>query len=554
VTHDAEAVAAPGAVRAALELDRVPWIRPLVAAYTRQDVSLAPLFAGHPGDPQAWRDAIIRVTRAGPRHPRPLAEAVVAQLDGRGAPVQALDAARLLARPETVAIVTGQQAGLFGGPLYTLLKAVTAIQRARQVSADHRVPVVPVFWVEGDDHDWQEVRSTTVLDGDGTVRTIALSDLEGAGQRPVSSLRLDDGIEAAIADLGAALAPTEFTPALLDDLGRCYGRGTGVADACARWIDRLLGSEGLVVVDASDPALKRLAADVFARELREPGLVTRLAREGGQRMRALGHEPQVDPDDAATGVFYLGDGARRPVRRRGDALIIGDERRAPSDLAAEAEASPERFSPNVLLRPLVQDRIFPTVAYVGGPSELAYQAQLREAYVAFGVAAPLLESRATATLLDAAAARFLDRSGLSFDALQAQDESALNTLLANALPAGVESALEALDRQVAERIADVRDGAVRVDPTLAGAADTTLTRIREVVRTLHGKIVQAAKRKDETLRRQFHRTRALAFPDGVPQERRLGVAFAVNRYGPTIGRRLIDALPADSGRHYLLVL
>jgi uncharacterized protein YllA (UPF0747 family) len=271
-------------------------------------------------------------------------------------------------------------------------------------------------------------------------------------------------------------------------------------------------------------------------------------------MRGLGHDPQVTPDDEATGVFYLGDGTRRPVRRRGEELVVGDTRRRPAELIAEAGGSPDRFSPNVLLRPLVQDRIFPTVAYVGGPSELAYQAQLRDAYEAFGVAAPLLESRATATLLDAAAVRFLDRSGLAFAALQAQDESALNTLLAQALPAEIEPALDALDSQVADRIDEVRAAAIQVDPTLAGAADTTLTRIRDAVRTLQSKIVQAAKRKDDTLRRQFQRTRALAFPDGVPQERQLGVVFAVNRYGPTIGRRLIDALPADSSRHYLLVL
>lgn len=554
MTHDAEAVAAPSAVRAALELDRLPWIRPLVAAYTRRDTSVAPLFTGHPDDPHAWRDAIARVARAQPRDRDRLAAIVSAQLERRDAPQPAKDAAHLLARPDAVAIVTGQQAGLFGGPLYTLLKAVTAVQRARQVSADHHVPAIPVFWVEGDDHDWQEVRSTTVVDSEGVTRTIGLADLEGAGQRPVASLRLDAGIDAALTELHAALPTTEFTSALLDDLRLCYRAGTSMAEACARWIDRLLAGEGLVVVEASDPALKALAVDVIVRELNDPGLVIRLAREGGDRMRALGHDPQVTPEDGSTGVFYLGDGTRRAVRRRGDELIVGDASRRPADLVAEAEASPELFSPNVLLRPLVQDRIFPTAAYVGGPSELAYQAQLRDAYEVFGVAAPLLESRATATMLDAAAVRFLDRSGLAFPALQAQDESALNTLLAQALPAELEPALDTLDRQVVDRIDEIRAAAIQVDPTLAGAADTTLTRIRDVVRTLQSKIVQAAKRKDDTLRRQFQRTRALAFPDGIPQERQLGVVFAVNRYGPTIGRRLIDALPADAGRHYLLVL
>jgi bacillithiol biosynthesis cysteine-adding enzyme BshC len=327
-----------------------------------------------------------------------------------------------------------------------------------------------------------------------------------------------------------------------------------MAEACARWLDRLLGQEGLVVFDAGDPAAKPLAAGLFARELAEDGLVSRLGRAGAARLRALGHEPQVDPAEDSTGLFYLRDGTRRPVRRSNGAFLVGGDRHDRDALLAEARTSPERFSPNVLLRPLVQDRLFPTVAYVAGPAELAYQAQLGDAYDAFDVPRPLLVARVSATFLDTAAMRFLDRSGLAFQDLQAQDESALNALLARLLPAGLDAALERLDRQMAERIDDVRDAATQVDPTLAGVADTTLAKMREVARTLQNKIVQAAKRKDDTLRRQFHRTRALAFPSGAPQERVLNLAFAANRYGLDVGGRLVEALPDDAGQHYLIVL
>jgi bacillithiol biosynthesis cysteine-adding enzyme BshC len=554
MTNDAEAVSAASAVRAAVDLDRLPWIRPLVAAYTRRFASVAPLFAGNPADPSAWRDTIARVQQAGGRDRDALAEILTSQLDARGAPPEARAAARALALPATVAVVTGQQAGLFGGPLYTLLKAVSAVQLAARLAAEHRVTVVPVFWVEGDDHDWAEVRSTQVLDADAALCTIEMPDLDGAGQRPVGSLRLDDRVGGVIAMLEAALPATEFSPEIFGALRRAYAPGVDMAQACARWLDGLLGGEGLVIFDAADARAKRLAGDLFVRELREGGLVGRLAREAGARMREHGHQPQVESAEASVGLFYLGDGARRAIRRADDAFVVGDERRAPAALAAEAESHPERFSPNVLLRPLVQDRLFPTIGYIAGPSELAYQAQLGGAYRAFDVPAPLLWPRVSATLLDAGAVRFLDRSSMPFEALQAQDEAALNALLERQLPPGLDASLETLDRQVAERLREIRETVALVDPTLAGAADTTLTRIREAVKGLQGKVVQAAKRKDDTVRRQFHRTRALAFPGGSPQERTLGLAFFANRYGPSIGRRLIDALPSDPSQHYVLVL
>jgi uncharacterized protein YllA (UPF0747 family) len=202
----------------------------------------------------------------------------------------------------------------------------------------------------------------------------------------------------------------------------------------------------------------------------------------------------------------------------------------------------------------VQDQLFPTICYVAGPSELAYQAQLAGIYREFGIEAPLLYSRGTATLIDSGAARFLERYHVPFEALQAQDESALNRLLETQLPPVVERAIEDSERMVAERAQALKDAVITLDPTLAGAVDTTLERMRETLRSLHGKIIHATKRKDDTLRRQFNRTRALVFPDGQPQERMLSIVFFVNRYGPALTDRLIDAMPLETDKHYVLTL
>lgn len=544
-----------GAVREAIDLGRLPWIRPLVKAYFEDFASVAPIFAGNPADPLAWRSTIERVQRS-PRDRKTLASIVTRQLDAREAPLEAREAAALLGDTATVAVVTGQQAGLFGGPLYTLLKAVTAIQLARRVKDEHGVPAVPVFWVDSEDHDWEEVRTATVLDGNFTLAEVAVGALPGSGSRPVASLVLDEQITGAIGTIEALLPPTEFTADVVSALRRRYRAGVGVSSSFAGWIEDLLGRLGLVVFDAADPMAKPLVGDLFARELSEPCRTGALAREAGEAMARLGHAPQVDAAEDAVALFYLDDEGRHSIRWREKdrTFVIGDTPRSPKDLQLDAQTHPERFSPNVLLRPIVQDRLFPTVCYVAGPSELAYQAQLGGVYRWMGVEAPLLYSRATATILDSAAIKFLERHHLPLEALQVQDESALNQLLESLLPPEVERALDETDRQMTERSAVMRNAVVLVDATLAGAVDTTLERMRDTLKSLHAKIIQATKRKDETLRRQFERTRALAFPGGHAQERTLSLPYFLNRYGLSLGERLLDALPLETDRHYLITL
>jgi bacillithiol biosynthesis cysteine-adding enzyme BshC len=419
------------------------------------------------------------------------------------------------------------------------------------------VAAVPVFWVEAEDHDWEEVRTATVLDRDFTVASLTLHALDGAGERSVGSLTLDAGIDQMISALEQLLAPTEFTAEVLGALRRRYAGGASLGTACAGWFDDLLGQHGLVVFESNDPAAKPAVADLFARELASPSRAAALVAESAAEMSRLGHAPQVEPAADAVCLFYVSDAGRQPIKRQGADYLIGETVRTASDLAAEASAHPERFSPNVLLRPLVQDRLFPTVCYVGGPSELAYQAELGSLYRELGVERPLLASRTSATLVDSAAGRFLDRHDVPYEAFQAQDELALNKLLESQLPPSVDRAIEAIGEYVGARADELKATVESIDPTLAGVVDTTFDRIRGTLDTMQTKIVQASKKKDDTLRRQFIRTRALLFPDGHPQERLLNVAFFVNRYGLAIGDRLLDALPSalDAGHaHYIVSL
>jgi bacillithiol biosynthesis cysteine-adding enzyme BshC len=534
----------------AVDIRRFPWIRRFAADYAFRFEQVAPYFAGNPARTDAWADAIAR-RQAHAGAPAELARVLAAQQERRGAPLEARESAARLADPRTVVVITGQQAGLFGGPLFTLLKALTAMKLAEQVSRDHGVPVVPVFWIDAEDHDWPEVSGSTVLDSNLAPRTITLKDLPGAGELPISRLTLDGQVEEAIAALGAALPASEFTPSVLEAIAAAYRPGRGMAEAFGRFVESVLGPRGLVVYDSSDPAAKPLAAHVFAHELAHPGETAQLAARAGQALVAAGYHAQVTPAEGAVSLFYLNDG-RHSVRFAGDRATVGARETSLSALLEEVEQAPQHFSPNVLLRPIVQDTLFPTICYVAGPNELAYLGQLRDVYAHFDVPMPLMYQRATATIVDSATLRFLGKYELPIEGLQQQDEAALNQLLQQQLPPTVELALTNASTLVAERMAEVAATVPQIDPTLEGTVQSTLNRMQHDLRTLQNKVIQAAKRRDDTLRRQFQHAQALTFPNGHPQEREIGFVWFTNRYGPALIDRLFDGLPLDMGRHWIL--
>lgn len=538
--------------RLAVDVRRFPWIRRLASDYAFDFAALAPFFAGNPAEPGAWADTIARTT-AHPRDRSGIAGIVAAQQERRGAPAEARQAAGRLADPRAVAIVTGQQAGLFGGPLYTLLKALTAVKLAARVERDHGVPAVAVFWIDSEDHDWDEVNSCGVLDADLERRVISIGTPPGAGEGPVASVRLDPSVFAAIEILRTTLPATEFTEDVLGRLSEAYRPGAGMSEAFGRWLEALLGGLGLVVYDSSDPEAKALVRDVFVRELEAPGTTTQLATGQGEALTVRGYHAQVVPHPDNVALFAL-EGVRRPIHVRDGAFLVGDGVVEAARLVEDARNHPERFSPNVMLRPVVQDTLFPTVCYVAGPNELAYLAQLRPVYERLGVPEPLMFQRASMTLLDSAAAKFLSRYHVEFEALQPDSETALNHLLEDLLPGTVERSFGDAARSVDSGMEGLIDALPLVDPTLQGAARSALGRMRHDLHALHDKILHAAKRRDDTLRRQYARTRAQAFPDGHPQERSVAFVYFLDRYGPALIERLHAEMPLDMGTHWVLAL
>ena len=535
----------------AVDIRRFPGVKRLAAKYSTNFAALEPFFSGNPADEAAWRAAIAARERP-PGTTSALTMLLQAQQRARGAPAPAVDAAGRLDAPRSVAVVTGQQAGLFGGPLYTLLKAISAIRLARQVEQIHAVPAVAVFWVDGEDHDLDEIRSCGVLDANLRLERVSLSIAMASGT-PAAAVRLGDEVNAVVDALAVTLPQTDFTAELVADLRGAYATGRGLVDAFAVWLEQLLGDLGLVVFDASDPAAKPLVAELFDREITSAGTTTSLARAAGEALSHAGFHAQVEPQPGSVALFLLDD-TRRAIRQAGDGLRVGDEPVDRMDLLDRLRGNAACLGPNVLLRPIVQDRLFPTVCYVAGPNELAYLAQLKQVYEHFDVPMPLIALRISATLVDAAVLKFLRRYNIGVETLQPQDESELNRLLGTQLPETVDQAMRAAEDTVRDRMRSVRAAVADMDPTLTGAADSTLSRMERDLRNLQNKVVQAAKRRDQTLRRQFARAQTQIFPQGSPQERVVGMVYFLNRYGPALIERLVSDPTLDAKHHWVIAV
>ena len=259
----------------------------------------------------------------------------------------------------------------------------------------------------------------------------------------------------------------------------------------------------------------------------------------------------MTPGEASVALFDL-DTVRRPIKVAGDHLTIGDETVSREALAERAEKQPHTFSPNVLLRPLVQDTLFPTICYVAGPNELAYHAQLRPVYDSFGVPMPLIQPRATATILDSAAIRFLTRYNVPFEDLEPRDDRALNALLLAQLPPEVEKAVQDAEAEIGARLDAIITAVPAIDPTLEGAARSTLGRSTTCRRCA----ARSCRRRSAATKRCA--ASSPTWNAGVFRRRAPGTPGRVHRipeqYGLALVERLSAELPLESGMHWILTV
>jgi bacillithiol biosynthesis cysteine-adding enzyme BshC len=464
-----------------------------------------------------------------PRSREKVSEALARQQRGRGAE-RAAERAHSLADADAVAVVTGQQAGLFGGPLFVLHKALATLGIARRLEERTSRPVVPVFWVASEDHDFAEVRTVCVLDRDGTIRHLRYAPHEEPVGRPAHQIVLDDTITRLVAELDEALPASPSHEEVVGIVADCYRPGETLSGAFARLLSRVI--PGLVVLDPSDPALKAVVSPVLAREVEESSPTSRLALETGRALLEAGYHQQVPVREGFLNLFVVAERERRPVGLDGDVLEIRGTgtRLARADAVRSIEAEPDPWSPNALLRPVTQDVMLPTAAYVGGPAEIAYHAQIGSVYAHFGVPRPSLVPRPSVTLVEPAQARALETEGLSLPDL-AEDPEAIVARWAREAYPEVEASFARTRQSIEKEMGEVEETLAALDPTLRAAAASARGRTLHQVEGLHEKAMRALKKRDQGRAARLRRTRDALFPGGSFQERGLGVLGPLARHG-----------------------
>lgn len=515
----------------------------LFDAYLREDPQVLDLF-GRPLDEFALNTFA--------RHPWPagLSDAVVALQPKLGGSPLTLEG-------NEPVIVTGQQPGLFLGPLFTVYKAVTAIRLARLLSERHGKRVLPVFWIASEDHDFDEVRRYWFTDARSTLHKRTYTPVDALGKPldiaglPMHKVPAGVSLREAVEEMAALCAGSEHTPLIRDLLLDTLAEAASVSNWFARLMAALFRDTGLVLFAPHMRAAREAARPVIRREIEMPGVTSRLINEAAARVRALGYAPAlVRPLDACN-FFLLENGHRRRVIHTRQGFVLPEENGksyTADELFELLITDPTRFSPNVVLRPIVQQVLFPACqAYVAGPGEVAYWAQLKPIFEWYERPMPAVFPRARARFITPKEKRRLVALGLRPADLAAPPDQLLETMLARELPNVAEQAVADARKQISEILSrtarQLTDAGIPRADELTGE---THERIGTALDRLARQLRHADVRRVEQLRQQTDRLRQRLMPLGRPQERILSPFTFLFSQGPGLIRRLIDELRIDT--------
>jgi len=455
----------------------------------------------------------------------------------------------LLSRPETLAVVTGQQPGLLTGPLYTIYKALSTVTLAKRLSDELGRPCVPVFGVEGDDTDRSEIDWAEVTDPAGELQRIILPVPEEAVGGPVSAYPIADAWQHVVNDLESALPASEFRGEILSLVRSTGEQSATQGEWFARLMSRLFDRGGLVMMPADHPELKRLMAPVFAWAIEHPLAATDEAMRTAEELRSFGYDPQVHKLEGSAAFFVLQKGRRLRVTYRDSKFELDSKPCETSDLRERLRESPRDFDCNVLLRPIAQDYLLPTVAYVAGPHEIAYFAQIAGLYRAIGVAMPVIVPRIGATIVPGSMKKLLQETGADPLGLRGETEAVASDLIRSQRGEEISTAF-ASAREQARRLGDeLRKVSEGIDSTLSATAEGVESRLLREIERLEDKALKALKRQDEQFTARIARAQQSLYPRGELQERVLNITSLLARYGIRLMEELEGTLAGSEGEH-----
>jgi bacillithiol synthase len=463
----------------------------------------------------------------------------------------------LLGNDNTLAVVTGQQIGLFTGPLYTIYKAITAIALAEQLAGKFpEYNFVPIFWVECEDHDFNEINALSLLTPSNDLKKVEYliggKPLE-KNPGPVGSIPIDTSFSAFFSEFSNALQETEFRTDLISLLKSYYREGTTLSKAFIGLMNHFFEESGLIFINPLDPELKKIVKPIFKKELSSITTTSQLVIDKSAELEERYHA-QIKAK--SVNLFLLYKGGRYLIEPREHDFSLKGTRQyySKEELDTIAEQTPELFSPNVVLRPICQDTLLPTFAYVGGPSEIAYFAQLKPVYEYFEVPMPVIYPRASVTIVEERVTKILEKFQLSVTDLFSDVDPILMRIAEQASEVKTDVLFEALRGRIKEAIQEARFGIQQIDPTLAGSVDSTIERFESQLNILQEKTQKAQQKRQEISIRQIQKAALNIFPGSNFQEREFTVGYYMNKYGPDFVKWLRGEINIERFQHQVIEL
>ncbi|HMG75100.1 MAG TPA: bacillithiol biosynthesis cysteine-adding enzyme BshC [Pyrinomonadaceae bacterium] len=509
------------------------------------------VLANHKTDRTAVCDALDRMNR------------------GWGATEKTLANIRQLREADCIAVVSGQQAGLFAGPLYTIYKALSAVKLA-ECMAQRGIKSVPVFWIATEDHDFPEVAKAEIINRDCALSNVSVPAEVHPDGLPVGRVPLDESIETSVQSLLAALPKTEFSEDLEKLLRTAYQPGRKFGDAFAQVMTALIGQKGLILLDPLDSQLKQAAAPLYAEAARRAHEIAIAIVDRSRELEAAGYHAQVAPSENSFPLFWHDDnGARHALIRNENSKyqaksanqkpdrqggLDGNQEYSAEDLAEWAQREPDRFSPNVTLRAVVQDFLLPTVAYYGGAAEIAYFAQTAEVYRILDRPATPILPRASMTLVERHTWRSLERYGIRLVDFFGGVDHVLARVVKEYLGKETSEAFDHTTQSFNNELDDLQEQLRRVDPTLAEALEKGRRKINYQIDGLRTRFNRAQVGRDEAVQRQIERAFDLLYPGKTLQERRINITSLLARHGRYVVDWIYGAIDLGSNDHEVVFL
>jgi bacillithiol synthase len=514
-----------------------------------------------PGTSKLFADLIYHFDRVSDFYPwRPNNAAALAAAakfdfpdDRRAAVVQALTPLNhgnpsldLLRQPGTVAIVTGQQVGLFSGPAYSVYKALTAIKAARELTAAG-IPAVPMFWLATEDHDFAEVDHVWVFGADHQPVKIQMKGPDVNGSHPVGGIGLRD---IPLDQLRTVLAGFPFADDAVALVERAYASGETMGLAFAKLIRELLGSYGLLLIDPMEHALREVAAPLMKEAVERMPELTDALMARSKELIERGYHAQVLVDKSTSLAFLLQDGQRIALRRSNGDFTAPNQKLSAQELAARAA----NLSPNALLRPVVQDYLLPTAAYIGGPAELAYLAQSQVLYSKLLNRQPAAFPRAAFTLLDERSHKRMARYGLGFTDLLSGEQGLHDAIAVRLVPEQLRGRLDETRAEFSSALDALSSDLRHFDITLANALDTSRRKIEYQVGKISRKTASQIMARDQQAVRDARSLNGLVFPEKHLQERLYSIIPFIAKFGPGLVDELYGAVRLECPDHQFVTV